>query len=132
MHKFEDENLIVGYILGALEEAEETEFSQRLAREQEFCDFYKRTLASLRQFLRSRNDLDWDKQARMEARGLAERTLQRLKENAEIASETPSEITSNLAYQMFSETALGALQETCTSQPKRIYSSENDVEEVRN
>lgn len=133
MYKFEDENLIIGYILGALEEAEEIEFSQRLACDREFCNLYKQILAVLRPVLRSRNEAKWDKIARAEVQGLTERTLQRLKENPEIVQEMYSEATtSELTSEALSETVLGELQETRTNQPKRVHSSVSEVEELRN
>ncbi len=133
MYKFEDEILIIGYILGALEEAEEIEFSQRLARNREFCNLYKQMLAVLRPVLRSRNEMNWDKIARAEVQGLTERTLQRLKENAGIVPEMLSETaTLELVSETLSETMLGELQETRTNQPKRVHSLVDEVEELRN
>ncbi|MDO4630331.1 MAG: hypothetical protein Q4C70_14225 [Planctomycetia bacterium] len=120
MYKFEDENLIIGRIFGVLEEAEEMEFSRRLARSQEFHILYSQTLAALRPLLCSRNDVVWDHQARIEVQGLAERTLKSLKEMTKNQNTLEVQGLSSMVVERVviddaeatQDTVLGVVQET--------------------
>ncbi|MBQ4143405.1 MAG: hypothetical protein IJD43_08030 [Thermoguttaceae bacterium] len=75
----QDENLIIDYICGALDEPEERVVSQRLVHDGDFCQLYRQLLQALRPILSVRQDTAENQKFRKSSTGLADRTLAALR-----------------------------------------------------
>ena len=89
-----DEQIIIAYILNALEESEEAEVSLRLTQDASFRRYYRRMLKSLQPILSARTNEDEEVLIREETQGLTSRTMSFLRQSTkitEVAEQTPSE-----------------------------------------
>ncbi len=78
-----DEQIIIAYILNALEESEEAEVSVRLSQDASFRRYYRRVLKSLQPILSARTIEEEEMMIRQESEGLASRTMSFLRQSRE-------------------------------------------------
>ncbi len=71
----QDENLMIDYIFGSLEESEEAAFSERRNRDPHFDRYYRKILNALQTILEARTDEREQIQTRLKSKNLTARTM---------------------------------------------------------
>jgi len=86
-----DEQVIISYIMNALEEEEEAAVSSRLACDESFRRHYRRVLKSLQPILSTRLIEEEETQIRRESNGLVSRTMCFIRNSLEKPLQTVAE-----------------------------------------
>ena len=124
MKTCQDENLIIDYICGALDEPEERSVSQRLINDREFCQFYRQLLQVLRTILGARRNEADNREIRERSTGLAARTIAKLHD---IQMQKPEILPRN---ESLTETLVGNLTETRLGIPRKDKTGERANAEI--
>lgn len=120
----QEEQTLLGHILGALSDTEEREISRSLTNDSVFQAKYRKLLKSMRPLLSSRESEREEKQTREESLGLVERTMNFIRKSTiPSIAPVPAEVARD------SETVMNSAEETMAQKPMAVEDSSKELAE---